>query len=221
MTTWNAADHLRAGQVGVPGNAGSFAGKRNTGDDVTLLAPAAASADPFALTAGEDRRRKRRIRTGDRPDTVTWRPSDSLGPIQFDRGGQVAELTLKSVLVFAPEQGTAGDTWTISRASIEDLEAHIAPDEDGGPYAAALFDMLVQRGALRPLDDAERAKLGPQYAATQRKQGSFHNDEQMRRQVENLHVVNRDAVLAIYPELTKNGAGWRTYAEQTGSPIWK
>ena len=152
MTSFDETEHPRA-------STGQFTDKPQGLPEVDL------AADAFALTAEEDRRRRSRIRRGDRPDTDVWRPSDSLRPTEFLHGGHTDELYLKSALLRAPVHSVPGGPRTVSRATIvRDIDDEaVARDAHGG----RMFDMLAERGFLTPLDDERRDELAPEYAARQ------------------------------------------------------
>ncbi|WAC50327.1 hypothetical protein [Frigoribacterium sp. SL97] len=197
MTSFDETEHPRA-------STGQFTDKPQGLPEVGL------APDALALTAEEDRRRRSRIRRGDRPDTDVWRPFDSLRPTEFLHGGHTDELYLKSALLRAPVHSVPGGPWTVSRATVvRDIDDD-AVDRDA--HGGRMFDMLAERGFLTPLDDERRDELAPAYAARQEEFGSTLPDAQRLEEAQELYELDRGAILAIYPELTVNGDGWREHA---------
>jgi len=197
MTSFDETQHPRA-------TTGQFTDKAQSTPEVGL------DADRLALTSTEDRRRRTRVRRGDRPETDVWRPSDSLGPLDFERGGHTDELYLKSALLRAPVHSVPGGPWTVSRATIvRDIDGD-AQHRDG--FGARMFDTLVERGFVTPLDDERKSVLAASYAARQEEFGSTLPEAQRLEEAQELYELDRDGILAIYPELTVNGAEWREHA---------
>ena len=105
--------------------------------------------------------------------------------------------------------GVGGATWLIDYDDSRDIDDEaVARDAHGG----RMFDMLAERGFLTPLDDERREELALAYAARQEEFGSTLPAAQRLEEAQGLYELDRDAILAVYPELTVNGDGWREHA---------
>jgi hypothetical protein len=216
--TFNATQHPRNGERGLPGNGGQFAAAEHSTDVVDLGLSHASSFDddPLALTPKQDSQRQVRIAQGVRADTTTWRPSDDLSGVRYRTGGDTDEHKLKAALVFAPER--SGGSWTISRKTVvDDIDNGRVNDERNmGPYGATFFDALVKRGALVPVTPGNRAEYTEAYERGRRYFGDTSTPEAMRAQTDELYEIDADLIVQIYPELSKNGDAWHDHAASYG-----
>ncbi|WIE81094.1 hypothetical protein [Curtobacterium sp. MCSS17_016] len=216
--TFDARQHPRNGDRGLPGHAGQFAHAEHTTDviDLGLTHTTSFDNDPLALTPKQDSQRQVRIAQGVRADTTTWRPSDDLSGVRYRTGGDTDELKLKAALVFAPER--SGGSWTISRKTVvDDIDNGAVNDERNmGPYGATFFDALAARGALVPVSDGNRAEYTAAYERGRRAHGDTSSPEEMQAQTDALYEIDADLIIQIYPELTKNGDAWHDHAASYG-----